>query len=95
MFVTGVQTCALPIYRPDVVVLDPPRAGMHLQALSAVLAARPARIAYLSCQPESLARDLRVLTGSFPRYRVTQAEAFDMFPHTPHVETLVLLERVQ
>lgn len=80
--------------RPDVVVVDPPRAGMHLQALSAVLAARPRRIAYLSCQPDSLARDLRVLTGSFPRYRVEHAEAFDMFPHTPHVETLVVLDRM-
>jgi 23S rRNA (uracil1939-C5)-methyltransferase len=79
--------------RPDAVVLDPPRAGLHPAALSAVLAARPRLIAYLSCNADTLARDLRVLLASFPPYRVTEAYAYDMFPQTNHVETLVILER--
>ena len=80
--------------RPDAVVAEPPRAGLHPQALSSILAARPRRIAYLSCNAQSLVRDLRILLSSFPRYRVSEAQAFDMFPQTNHVETLILLERV-
>ena len=80
--------------RPDAVVVDPPRAGLHPQALSSILAARPRRIVYLSCNAQSLVRDLRILLSSFPRYRVSEAQAFDMFPQTNHVETLILLERV-
>lgn len=79
--------------KPDVIVVDPPRAGLHLSALSSVLSARPKQIAYVSCNPQALARDLAVLTASFPRYRVARLAAFDFFPHTPHLETLVLLER--
>jgi 23S rRNA (uracil1939-C5)-methyltransferase len=78
---------------PEAVVVDPPRAGLHPQALSSVLAGRPRRIAYLSCNLSSLVRDLRLLTSSFPRFRLAAACAFDMFPQTEHVETLVLLER--
>lgn len=79
--------------KPDVVVVDPPRTGLHLSVISAILAARPLRIAYVSCNPETLLRDLKVFTGSFPEYRVTHAESFDMFPQTSHVETLVVLSR--
>ncbi|MBI4341539.1 MAG: 23S rRNA (uracil(1939)-C(5))-methyltransferase RlmD [Candidatus Omnitrophica bacterium] len=79
--------------KPDAVIVDPPREGAHVQVLSAILAARPQRIAYLSCNPVSLVRDLRVLLEAFPRYRVATVRAFDMFPQTPHVETFVLLER--
>mgnify|MGYP001600813029 CR=1 FL=1 len=80
--------------KPDVIVVDPPRAGLHLQALSSMLAARPGRIAYVSCNVQSLVRDLQVLVGSFPRYRLAQVTAFDMFPQTNHTEIFVLLERV-
>lgn len=79
--------------KPDVVVVDPPRAGLHPQALSSLLAARPRRIVYCSCNAQSLVRDLAVLLKSFPRYRILSAQAYDMFPQTNHVETLVVLER--
>jgi len=77
-----------------VIVVDPPRAGLHTSALSSLLAARPRQIAYLSCNVQSLVRDLQVLRAGFPRYRLAQVHAFDMFPQTNHVETLVLLQRV-
>ncbi len=79
--------------KPDLVVVDPPRAGLHPQALSSLLAARPLRIAYLSCNVRSLVRDLQGLLSSFPRYRLAGVQAFDMFPQTNHVEILTLLER--
>jgi len=79
--------------RPDVVVVDPPRAGLQPQALTALFAARPAQLAYLSCNAQSLVRDLRVLLTGFPRYRLVDLRAFDMFPQTNHVEILAILER--
>ncbi len=78
---------------PDVIVVDPPRAGLHPQALSSLLAARPRMIAYVSCNVQTLVRDLAVLVSSFPRYRLSTAQAFDMFPQTNHVEALVILQR--
>jgi 23S rRNA (uracil1939-C5)-methyltransferase len=79
--------------KPDLVVVDPPRAGLHPRALSSVLAARPQRVAYLSCNVQSLRRDLQGLTASFPRYHLTGLAAFDLFPHTDHVEVLAWLQR--
>lgn len=79
--------------KPDVIVVDPPRAGLHPHALSSLLAARPRRLAYLSCNVQSLVRDLRPLLSSFPHYRLAAVTAFDMFPQTLHVETCVILER--
>lgn len=79
--------------RPGLVVVDPPRAGLHARVVDSVLAARPERLAYCSCNADSLARDLRLLTSSYPRYRIAQWHAFDMFPQTNHVETLTLLDR--
>ncbi|MBI3330796.1 MAG: 23S rRNA (uracil(1939)-C(5))-methyltransferase RlmD [Candidatus Omnitrophica bacterium] len=79
--------------RPDVVVVDPPRAGLHPRAIASILAARPAQIAYLSCNVQSLVRDLGALRTGFPRYRLAALQAFDMFPQTNHLETLALLER--
>ena len=79
--------------KPDLIVVDPPRAGLHPQAVSSILAARPRRLAYVSCNPQALVRDLGILLNSFPRYRLTEVRAFDMFPQTDHVETLALLER--
>jgi len=78
---------------PDVIVVDPPRTGLHPQALSSLLAARPRTIAYISCNAQTLVRDLASLLSSFPRYRFAEAQAFDMFPQTPHVETLAILHR--
>jgi 23S rRNA (uracil1939-C5)-methyltransferase len=75
----------------DVVVLDPPRAGAK-DALAGIAAAKPARIVYVSCDPATLRRDLGLLLGL--GYRASHARGFDMFPHTPHVETVVRLERI-
>jgi 23S rRNA (uracil1939-C5)-methyltransferase len=77
----------------DVVFLDPPRDGSDRKFLSSLLAVRPKRIVYISCGPESLARDLEVLTGG--GYKVEKTQPVDMFPHTVHVETVVLLTKAK
>lgn len=77
----------------DVAFLDPPRDGSDRKFLSSLLAVRPKRIVYLSCGPESLARDLQILTEG--GYLVKKIQPVDMFPHTEHVETIVLMSRVK
>ncbi|MBO5616206.1 MAG: 23S rRNA (uracil(1939)-C(5))-methyltransferase RlmD [Prevotella sp.] len=76
--------------RPDVIITDPPRAGMHPDVINVILNAHPERIVYVSCNPATQARDLQLLDAS---YKVTKVQPVDMFPHTPHVENVVLLER--
>ena len=76
-------------HRPDVVFLDPPRAGSDEVFLRSLLKAAPARVVYVSCDPETLARDLQVLTGG--GYKVQRIQPVDMFPWTEHVETVCLL----
>ena len=76
--------------RPDVIITDPPRAGMHNDVIDVILFAAPKRIVYVSCNPATQARDLQLLDG---RYKVTAVQPVDMFPHTHHVENVVLLER--
>lgn len=76
--------------RPDVLITDPPRAGMHTDVVDAILFANPKRIVYVSCNPATQARDLNLLDTN---YRVTRVQPVDMFPHTHHVENVVLLER--
>lgn len=75
--------------RPDVIVVDPPRAGMHQNVVDVILGAAPRRIVYVSCNPATQARDLALLDGS---YAVRAVQPVDMFPHTHHVENVVLLE---
>jgi 23S rRNA (uracil1939-C5)-methyltransferase len=77
----------------DAILLDPPRGGVHARTLSAVARAAPPLLLYVSCNPATLARDLAALTGPPACYRVELVEPFDLFPHTPHVETLVRLTR--
>ena len=77
--------------RPDLVFLDPPRAGSDERFLSSLLRAAPKKAVYVSCDPETLARDLAVLTKG--GYRVRKIQPVDMFPYTKHVETVVLLSR--
>ena len=75
--------------RCDVVFMDPPRAGASESFLSALLTLSPGRVVYISCNPETLARDLGVLTKG--GYRVRRVQPVDMFPHTEHIETVVAL----
>ena len=76
--------------RPDVIITDPPRAGMHPDVVKVIMNAAPKRIVYVSCNPSTQARDLQLLD---PDYKVVKVQPVDMFPHTPHVENVVLLER--
>ena len=76
--------------RPDVIITDPPRAGMHTDVVDTILFAAPKRIVYVSCNPATQARDLQLLDVD---YKVVAVQSVDMFPHTHHVENVVLLER--
>ena len=76
--------------RPDVIITDPPRAGMHEEVINTILFAEPQRIVYVSCNPATQARDLNMLDS---KYRVVKVQPVDMFPHTHHVENVVLLEK--
>ncbi len=75
--------------RPDVIITDPPRAGMHQDVVDVILFAEPKRIVYVSCNPATQARDLQLLDD---KYKVAAVQPVDMFPHTHHVENVVLLE---
>lgn len=74
--------------RPDVIITDPPRAGMHDDVIKTILFAEPDRIVYVSCNPATQARDLSLLDE---KYKVERVQPVDMFPHTHHVENVVLL----
>jgi 23S rRNA (uracil1939-C5)-methyltransferase len=76
---------------PDVIITDPPRAGMHEDVIKAILFAAPERIVYVSCNPATQARDIGMLSHN---YEVTKVQPVDMFPHTHHVENIVLLEKL-
>lgn len=76
--------------RPDVIITDPPRAGMHNDVIDVILFAEPKRIVYVSCNPATQARDLQLLDE---KYKVVAVRPVDMFPHTHHVENVVLLEK--
>ena len=76
--------------QPDVIITDPPRAGMHADVVKVILNASPKRIVYVSCNPATQARDLQLMDAD---YKVAAVQPVDMFPHTPHVENVVLLER--
>ena len=74
--------------RPDVLITDPPRAGMHTDVIERILEAEPKRIVYVSCDPSTQARDLKLLHG---KYDLIKAQAVDMFPHTSHVENVAMM----
>lgn len=76
--------------QPDVIITDPPRAGMHADVVKVILNAAPKRIVYVSCNPATQARDLQLMDAD---YKVAAVQPVDMFPHTPHVENVILLER--
>lgn len=83
--------------KPDVIILDPPRAGIHPDVAKVILSAAPDRIVYVSCNPASQARDLEILCNraleAGPHYRITAVQPVDMFPHTHHVENVVAMVR--
>ena len=75
---------------PDVIITDPPRDGMHNDVIKTILFAEPQRIVYVSCNPATQARDINTLDS---RYKVEKIQPVDMFPHTHHVENIILLEK--
>jgi len=98
IFLTGAAEDILPVTiaqgeRPDTIVIDPPRAGCDEKLLQTLVTAAPARLVYVSCNPATLARDLKFLTAH--GFTVEEVQPVDMFPHTAHVETVVLLTRVK
>jgi 23S rRNA (uracil1939-C5)-methyltransferase len=78
--------------KPDVIITDPPRAGMHEDVIRVIMSAAPGRIVYVSCNPATQARDILLLSED---YKVARVQPVDMFPHTHHVENVVLMERRQ
>jgi 23S rRNA (uracil1939-C5)-methyltransferase len=78
--------------KPDLIILDPPRAGVHEEVIGALRAALPARMVYVSCNPATQARDLSLLADL---YDIAAVQPVDMFPHTHHVENVVRLVRKQ
>jgi 23S rRNA (uracil1939-C5)-methyltransferase len=76
--------------RPDVVITDPPRAGMHEKVTRQLLQSGARRIVYVSCNPATQARDVKLLTQA---YKLMEVQPVDMFPHTYHVENIALLHR--
>ncbi|NBD25601.1 23S rRNA (uracil(1939)-C(5))-methyltransferase RlmD [Paenibacillus glycinis] len=96
-FEAGAAEVVIPRWRqegivPDVIVVDPPRKGCDEALLETILAMRPERVVYVSCNPSTLARDLRVLEDG--GYRTAEVQPVDMFPHTVHVECVVWLYRI-
>jgi 23S rRNA (uracil1939-C5)-methyltransferase len=77
----------------DVIVVDPPRKGLAPEVIDAMVQMAPGRIVYVSCDPATLARDVKLLSQR--GYTLTHAEAFDLFPRTFHVETLVSLSQLK
>ena len=75
--------------RPDIIITDPPRAGMHADVVETLLQLSAKKIVYVSCNPATQARDLLLLA---PKYDVTKMQPVDMFPHTHHIENIALLE---
>ena len=76
--------------KPDVIITDPPRAGMHREGIKKLLESGAKRIVYISCNPLTQVRDIKNLSG---QYRLIRSQPVDMFPHTHHVEAIALFER--
>ena len=77
--------------KPELIVVDPPRAGLHPRVVARIIELAPARVVYVSCHPGTLARDLKDFVAG--GYLCAEVRPFDMFPHTPHIECVVRLER--
>lgn len=77
--------------KPDIIILDPPREGIHPKAINKIIDFKPDTFIYVSCKPTSLKKDLPIFLDN--GYRISKVQCVDMFPHTPHVETIVLLQK--
>jgi 23S rRNA (uracil1939-C5)-methyltransferase len=77
---------------PDIIITDPPRAGMHSKVIERILEIKPEKIVYISCNPATQARDITLLSES---YKISKVQPVDMFPHTQHVENVALLEIIK
>ena len=90
-FILGdIKDCLEQVKKPDVMIIDPPRAGMHKDVIKQVLDMSPARIVYVSCNPATMARDLGMIKDD---YSVLEVQPIDMFPHTHHIESVARLEK--
>ena len=78
-------------FKPEIICVDPPRKGLDTQTINSIIKISPEKLVYISCDPATLARDLKILTEA--GYSIKNAECIDMFPRTPHIETAVLLEK--
>jgi 23S rRNA (uracil1939-C5)-methyltransferase len=76
--------------RPDTIIVDPPRKGMDPGVISRITEIAPETVVYVSCDPATLARDLKIFARSYSIGKVTPV---DLFPHTPHIETVVIMKR--
>jgi 23S rRNA (uracil1939-C5)-methyltransferase len=76
---------------PDVIIVDPPRSGMHEKVINNLISLQPGKIVYISCNTSTQARDINLLSK---KYRIKKIQPVDMFPHTHHIENIVLLENV-
>ena len=86
------QSLAIKGQGADVVITDPPRAGCSKQFIDSLISMSPKRIVYISCNPETLARDLNILVRN--KYKITKIQPVDMFPHTNHIEVVVGLRKI-
>ncbi|MDR2911500.1 MAG: 23S rRNA (uracil(1939)-C(5))-methyltransferase RlmD [Bacteroidales bacterium] len=77
--------------KPDIIIIDPPRAGVHADVINTIISILPEKIVYVSCNPATQARDILSMSG---KYKTIKIQPVDMFPHTHHVENVVLLEKV-
>jgi 23S rRNA (uracil1939-C5)-methyltransferase len=77
---------------PDVIITDPPRAGMHEDVIKQIITASPVKVIYISCNPSTQARDIALMSE---HYRVVKIQPVDMFPHTHHVENVLLLAKIK
>ena len=81
------------IPKPDIIILDPPRAGIHENTLNEILKFNSKKIIYVSCNPSTQARDIKLLSEH--NYKIKNIQPVDMFPHTPHIENIVLMEKYE
>jgi 23S rRNA (uracil1939-C5)-methyltransferase len=77
-------------FDPDLVIIDPPRVGMHKKVVKQVLDLAPPKIVYVSCNPATMARDIAMIKDD---YRIIEVQPVDMFPHTFHIESVAKLQR--